>query len=321
MFTIREFDKSEQDYTDAVAIHNAVLPDDQSTVAGWQYGHKAQNPKFRYQMFVAEADGKAVAYGGYAEPSWSYRPGKYFLNVVVHPASTNQGIGTLLYEHTLDVLAGGKLPPTMLVAKAREDHAASLRFLQKHGFQSVMRFPTSRLDVARFDAARFAATVTSVKASGIEILSVVELATVDPDYQHKIYELDWQCTLDEPMSDIPTKPTFEEYSKFVFDHPRFISEAYFIAVDNGDYVGLSELSRDLAQPDRLNTGFTAVARSHRRRGIATALKVCAIAYAQQHGYVSIKTDNEEHNPMYAINLDLGFVPQPAWLDFQKIIAE
>ncbi len=321
MFTIREFDQSEQDYTAAIAVQNAAWPDEPSTVAGWKYRHKTHNPQFLSQLLLVEAEGKVVAYGSYTEPSWSYRPGKYALNIVVHPDYRNQGIGTLLYDHMLGVLASRKLPPTMLISKTREDMAASLRFLQKHGFQSVMRFPTSRLDVASFDASRFAHTLESVKAAGIELHSVAELATVDPDYQHKIYELDWQCTLDEPTSDIPTKPTFAEYSKFVFDHPRFIPAAYFIAVDQGDYVGLSELSRDLAQPDQLHTGFTAVARSHRRRGIATALKTCAIAYAQQHGYVSITTGNEEHNPMYAINLVLGFTPQPAWLDFQKIIPE
>ncbi len=321
MFTIREFDKSDQDYATAVAIQNAAWPDDPSTVEGWKYRHQTHNQKFLYQLFMVETGGKTVAYGGYMEPSWSYRPGKYSVSMTVHPAYRNQGIGTRLYEHIIGVLTGCKLPPTMFTAQAREDALSSLRFLQKRGFQQVMRFPTSRLAVTSFDANRFADVVAGVKASGIKIYSVAELATVDPDYAQKIYALDWQCTLDEPMSDIPTKPTFEEYTKFVFAHPRFIPEAYFIAVDQGEYVGLSELSRDLAQPDRLNTGFTAVARSHRRRGIATALKVCAITYAQRHGYVSIKTDNEEHNPMYAINLALGFIPQPAWLDFQKIIAE
>ena len=31
----------------------------------------------------------------------------------------------------------------------------------------------------------------------------------------------------------------------------------------------------------------------------------------------IETDNEENNPMYQINLKLGYEPLPAWVDYEK----
>jgi hypothetical protein len=37
--------------------------------------------------------------------------------------------------------------------------------------------------------------------------------------------------------------------------------------------------------------------------------------------VIIETDNEENNPMYQLNLQLGFAPQPAELDFHKDMME
>ncbi len=60
-------------------------------------------------------------------------------------------------------------------------------------------------------------------------------------------------------------------------------------------------------------------RPYRRRGIATALKLRTIDYAQQHGARSITTGNEENNPMYQINLALGFQPKPAWISYRKQI--
>lgn len=72
-----------------------------------------------------------------------------------------------------------------------------------------------------------------------------------------------------------------------------------------------------AIPTKLETASTGVVRSHRRRGITTAMKLRAIQWAQANGYESIETDNEENNPMYAINMQLGYQPMPAWLSYQK----
>ena len=319
MFTIRPFTYSDQDYAAVIAIHNAVWPDQSDTIEAWKYRDRVRNQQYFYQPLLVEAAEQPVAMGHSMETPWSYRPGKYALGITVHPDYQRRGIATMVYAYMMTKLGERDLPPTLLISNTREDKAQSIRFLQQRGFQQVMRAPMSRLDVTAFDGSRFAAVVAKVKAAGIAIHSVAELVTFDPDHRHKLYELDWQCTLDEPLPDAPTKPTFEEYTNHVFEHPRFIPEAYFVAIDNREYVGLSELSRNLSKPTELNTGFTAVLGSHRRRGIATALKACAIAYAQHHGYQAIKTGNEENNPMFTINLTLGFTPEPAWLDFQKII--
>ncbi|MEZ4860603.1 MAG: GNAT family N-acetyltransferase [Caldilineaceae bacterium] len=329
MLTIRPFQSTDDDYNAVVAIQNAVWPDQPETVAWWRYRDQIRNRQYFYHSLLVEADGQIVASGYCMETPWSYRPGKYALGITVHPAYERRGIGAMLYEHIINLLAARSLPPTLLVSNVREDKTQGVRFLQQRGFQQVMRSPISRLDLAGFDGSRFATVQHKVQAAGIELYTMPELAKIDLDHRQKIYELDWQCTLDEPLPDAPTKPSFEDYSKFFFDNPNFIPEACFIAVDKSEhgksehgkseYVGLSNLFHNPGQPTTINTGFTAVLRTHRRRGIATALKLRAITYAQQHGYAAIKTGNEENNPMLAINLMLGFVPQPAWLDFQKII--
>jgi 2-phospho-L-lactate guanylyltransferase (CobY/MobA/RfbA family) len=122
------------------------------------------------------------------------------------------------------------------------------------------------------------------------------------------------------MPDAPTREPFEDFKKFV-DSPNFLPEAFVVAVDNGNYVGTSALWISQADPAKLYTGLTGVVRSHRRKAVATAMKVRTIQAAQQRNVEIIETDNEEHNPMYQLNLQLGYQPQPAMLDFHNDMTE
>jgi len=56
---------------------------------------------------------------------------------------------------------------------------------------------------------------------------------------------------------------------------------------------------------------------YRQRGIATALKVKAAEFAQQVGAATIMTMNEESNPMYQLNVQLGFKPLPTWITYKR----
>lgn len=67
------------------------------------------------------------------------------------------------------------------------------------------------------------------------------------------------------------------------------------------------------------SNLTAVKRAYRRQGIALALKLRAIVYAQEHGKPYIKTWNDSPNEgMIALNERLGFVRQIGWLTYRKM---
>ncbi|HYN89501.1 MAG TPA: GNAT family N-acetyltransferase, partial [Ardenticatenaceae bacterium] len=68
---------------------------------------------------------------------------------------------------------------------------------------------------------------------------------------------------------------------------------------------------------QFHTGVTTVRREYRRRHIATALKVRAIRFAREQGAREILTNNDAGNPMYQLNLKLGFEPQPSWVRVEK----
>lgn len=96
------------------------------------------------------------------------------------------------------------------------------------------------------------------------------------------------------------------------------TDSAFFALDrDSTSVGQRTLNIPNAKSTTASVGMTGVVRSHRRRGIATALKVLTLQFAQAAGIEWIETSNEEHNPMLQLNIQLGFEPAAAWLDFEK----
>ena len=124
-----------------------------------------------------------------------------------------------------------------------------------------------------------------------------------------------------PHPDALTLPDFDHYVQTRFQHPDLLPDGYLVALDGDECVGLTKLWRSQANDD-LYTGLTGVRRTHRRRGIALALKLRAIRFAQERGSSEIKTWNEVANEgMLAINVRLGFVRQPAWVVVTKILKD
>ena len=314
---IRRFRYDDGDYKAAVAIENANYPDQPQSVESWRFADANREPQYLFRRYAGELDGRVVATVAMGHTIWTYRPGKYFMFIAVDPRFQRRGIGTAIYGYLLDELA--PLEPTKLVAFAREDHEGSMRFLRKRGFQPALRAPKSRLDTALFDPAPFQYKVQRVLDSGIAIKTMAQLRQEDPDWKQKIYDLEWECLQDVPSTDPFTRRSFEQFERTTLRNPALLPEAWYIAVDGDRYVGLSLLWRNLATDQLLETGLTGVVRSHRRRGIATALKLQAIRYAQEHDNAMIETDNEENNPMLQLNIQLGFRPQPAFVDFEKLL--
>jgi GNAT superfamily N-acetyltransferase len=182
-----------------------------------------------------------------------------------------------------------------------------------------MRGWESRLEVAAFDPSRFQAQQEQFAEGQIQIRTLAELAN-DSDRDRKLYELETELDQDVPTTDTLTPRPFEEWQKRSFENPWLLPDAWFIALDGDQYVGYSCLYRSQSGP-RLETGLTGVLRPSRRRGIALALKLRALEYARAVGSPEIRTWNATTNQgMLAINGALGFVRQPAWIDYEKRLA-
>jgi len=319
MLTIRPFEASERDYRAYALLQQAIWPENPNTVDEWKHRDETRDPRYLFRRFVAERGGEMVASGLYCETWWSMRPGKYWVNIDVHPDHRRRGGGSILYDYLLGLVAGHD--PLMIISRTREDQMDALGFLDRRGFKQVMRFPVSYLNVPSFDPKPFADRVARVEALGIEIRPLAELTGEDPDWKRKLWDLDWEIWQDVPTREPLTRQSFEIYEEQKLGDPGFTAAGQFIALDAGRWVGKSALWKSEGDPKKLITGLTGVVRGHRRKGLATAMKVRSIAFARRLGARLIKTDNEENNPMYELNLQLGFEPQPAWLAYEKAIGE
>ncbi len=317
MFEIRERDKSEAEYLGIAAVETAVYPENASTVADFKHTDANWDTNYLRRLYVVDWGGEIVAFAGFSERPWSYVPGVYSLGITVHPDFEGRGIGTAVYDRMLQSMNQHEHKLVRLHSHSYSHKPQSVRFLEKLGFEAVMRWIVSVLDVTNFDGAKFAGLKQKIAESGIEIRPLSAQRQLDPDCLHNLYELDWELTLDEPQPTKPTKQPFEKYVKQVVENPNSIEDGWFLAVENGRYVGMSYLEKNEANPKQLRTGFTGTVRSHRRRGLATALKCYAIEYAQQQGFHSIRTGNEENNPMYALNVQLGFEDLTSEMAFVK----
>ena len=194
----------------------------------------------------------------------------------------------------------------------------SIAFLTRRGFVEVQRGFESRLDVAAFDFARFAGAEERVAGRGIILTTLAAERQRDPDALRKAYELQQACGRDVPAVGEVTETSFEMFLAHDVDRPTALLDAFFLARDGDRYVGLSAMQRRLAQPGVLSQHLTGVRREYRGRGIAMALKLQTVKYAQTHGYREIRTGNDARNrPMLRINEAMGFVKEPAWITFEK----
>ena len=311
---IRPFGATDADFDGVVAVHNALWPDDPASVESLRYREKTRNKERYFVRLIGELEGRIVASAAGGEAWWSSIPDKYFLGVSVMPEHQRKGFGTRLYDDVVGRMSERRA--ALIETQAREDKPEYVRFVTKRGYEQVMRQQFSKLDVEAFDDSAFAAFEDRPKELGLEVGTLAEFRERDPDWQRAMWELDTELMKDVPFPEPLEQEPFEEYVKH-FGHPSFLPEAWFLAKDGDRYVGMSCLWKSLGDPDSIYTGLTGVRREYRRKGVATSLKVRAIRFARELGARYVKADNEENNPMYQLNLRLGFRPTPAWLMFHK----
>ena len=330
MLSINPFTKTDEEYAGAVAIWNAAWPDYLETVEQWREWDATRNPeRFRERLMVRD-DAEVIAVLEWGEHNWAWQPDKYFWDFTTHPDHDTLENREQFYQHLMARI--DERNPAKLTTDTRSDKTAMMQFIDAKGYELMQTEPDSRLDVTQFDPAPWAKLLEKVQSRGVQIYSLAQIQAMDANWKRRMYDLTWAVIKDIPSPDGQTREPWEVFEKrcdnpvLIDPHTRFVAVDTTIPSDNGDagigaYVGLSNFEVNKVNPVLGHTGVTGVVRSHRRKGIATALKVRALSHAKVLGVTSIDTGNDENNPMLDLNVRLGFKPGPAWLSYQKVLRE
>ena len=282
---------SRADLTQLCEIWEAITPREPMTPEQL-LRRKERQPERLY--LLAEEGNRAVGLGIVA-PSDS--PGRMFVGVRVLSGFRRRGIGSALYER-LAAHAGAQEPESLSTLVSEAD-ADSIAWAERRGFEEYQRQAELVLELRGDEQA-------PAPPGGIELVEVT------PDLHKAAYELTQEAWEDLPLAVPVELSAFEIWLEEEMSGP--IS---FAAMEDREMVGFAGLiGRDA--PGLLEHGLTATRRTHRRRGIATALKQLEIAWAAAHGYRELITFTQDRNEgMQAINLALGFVAQPAWISMRR----
>lgn len=305
------------DYPAYLRVRNATRASGfpSATLAEVRHNDANRDARFQRARFVVEVAGQVVAYADAVEPQEYYKPGRWWLDIRVDPDHQGRGVGRALADRLRQFLED---KPTDALWAGAQEGSRGVMFASHFGFVTTVREAFSRLDVSHFEAAPFAALRARVEG-GLAIRTGRELLATVPDAKRRWWDLDWAIEQDVPATGAPTRIDFDVFCRY-FEAPWFDPDAWIFALDGEHWVGLSAL-KPTADADLWWTAVTGVVRSHRRRGLATVLKLHAIDFVRSRGARWIRTDNEENNPMLTINRRLGFVEDGAWLDLELCHAD
>jgi RimJ/RimL family protein N-acetyltransferase len=198
-----------------------------------------------------------------------------------------------------------------------------VNLLESRGFEETSRVLDMRLDVATADVSLVPELVQRFEAEGISISTFAEERVRDPRCVEKLYEFTTLLNQDDPARGPFVPPAYNAREALMWlEMPYVLPDAYFIAKRGDEYVGVSDVSLFEAMPGGLTQGFTGVRREFRRRGLATALKLQGIVYAQSHGYQILQTFNKpQQQAIRALNEKLGFRVRSENLVLERCLRE
>lgn len=294
-----------------VAIQNAVVPLQALSLSELEHDLTKLEENIRQVFLVAEENGMVLGAANYHRFAGSYHPNKFGIELWVTPEHQGRGIGRALYTALLEKLA--PLEPISVRTNVRESDARAMRFAQSRGYAEVKRDFESLLDITDFSSQPYKALISSLEASGVQLISWAEADSLERRQEfHEVFEIVRQ---DVPRSEPATRITFEFFDQNVIQDS--LSQASFYAFEHNQIIGFTGCFKG-AREGWIDQWLTATTREARGRGIATSLKIKQIEVAKQLGFTTIRTDNDTRNTgMLAINDKLGFVRQPAVLVMKK----
>ena len=247
---------------------------------------------------------------------------KCFFNIFIDPDYNGFKYRQLLYDEMLKEVNKFNCNGLYMDVYEHPNYDNSKKFLIKNGFNNKFSVRESSLDLSIVDFKKYSLLLEKLDQKGIKFYDGRDELSKKPDYYKKLEELRWIFSQDFPMPEgiVMERGPYDQFLKYqqLFEKKRYGVE--IIATYGDKYVGSTDIHiYPNSDPHKAWTGGLGVLREYRRQGIATALKVKAFIKLRAKGVSLVRTDNEENNPMYLINVALGFKPEPYCYEYQKKI--
>jgi mycothiol synthase len=255
-----------------------------------------------------------VAFGNVSH--YAEQPTHAFLNFNVHPNFQYQGIGTILFQQLVALLATKGAYP--LLTATYENQAHAVAFLKKLGFQEQMRTYLPHLDVAQVKLDELEQKAAALSERGYHILSMAAAAT-DPARDQKLADLLYEIYAAIHPLNPPSLVMYEQRREIFLSD--LLPEATFIAVHQEDYAAVGTL-HESERPNALDFGLSGVSSIHQTHALdlALAVKMHEITFARQRQVQRLVAEVDSTDTLGTqVLAHLPFHHRPAWVTFERTL--
>jgi GNAT superfamily N-acetyltransferase len=238
------------------------------------------------------------------------------VNVRLIPSSESEAD----FAWILKSMEAGVIRADANVARAvtREDEPFHRAMLEANGYKVDRLSRSWIIDLAKHGSRLLAERSRSRKSMQDEHIRLGTLVgAVAQDGWRRLYELTSATIPDIPATHPEPIPTYETWLSRM-QGPDVHEDRIWTAWSDDRLVGYSYLT--YPREGDVWTGYTATDRSHRRRGIARAMKLETIGQAIELGTPTIRTNNDlENSAMLHINERLWYEPLPGLVTHLKTL--
>jgi GNAT superfamily N-acetyltransferase len=292
--------RGDGDLATTARIVSAASPNEPTTVEEMHWADTTYPGGIR---LLADLDGKPVGAASVGrihvhEPGFDALWGT--VDVLEH--ARRQGVGSrLLAAIRAATVAAGK---SALHIPASEARPEGIAFLEHRGFTEYERSRSVHLPLA------------SIERPSVATPDGIRLTTLEaaPDLVAGVHAVASEAIADIPGGELPMDVgDLAEFRARDVDREVIPPWGFIVAVEaaTGSVVGYTSLLMVPGSSTEAWHDMTAVARSWRGRGVASALKRAGIGVAMDHGLTDLRTYNDESNVgMQTVNARLGYRPLP-----------
>lgn len=280
--------------------------------------YRWEQPRRGYEIgrFIAEKDGRPIAFLGWMHGPWEKLPERH--------CEVEVWLDRSMLSHDLlkpmwawieaKAVAEGAW---VLLAFTGEDEPEMLDALAALGYRRDRLDRLWELDLAVHGKRLLEEARQARERMRAESMELVTLAAwQDPAAMKKLHELNQRTVQDVPHTLPIIDEPFEDFERRV-TAPDRRADRLWIALHGDRPVAMSYLKFPPVRGS-VFTGYTCSDPGYRGRGLARAVKLQTLAQAVELGVRFVRTDNDSENaPMLHINETLGYERRPGFVEHLK----